>query len=108
MRLPSLADIGRPLQNANVRDPLIPFARWANSVTRRWGIFAGDKVVALVTLPIFGAFWGGLSLAMKAVAPNTGITRWMTANWSIMAAGTCILLAIYLFVRNFFDAKTGT
>jgi hypothetical protein len=90
-----------------MKDPLVPLARWANSIMGRWGSLVGDKVITLVTVPIFAASWIGLYLAFKAIAPNAGTTRWLGANWPVIVAGTVILFAVYWFVRNFFDAKTG-
>ena len=67
----------------------------------------GDQVIALLTLPVFIAISGGLTLALRAVAPNAGVTKWLAASWPVMVAGTVIVLAVYWFVRNFFDARTG-
>lgn len=40
-----IADLRPRLQSDWVKDPLIPFARWANAVVRRWGALVGDKVI---------------------------------------------------------------
>jgi len=33
----------------------------------------GDQVIALLTLPVFIAISGGLTLALRAVAPNAAL-----------------------------------
>ena len=88
-------------------DPLAPLARWANSVMRTFGLFVGDKVLALVSLPVFGLFWGGLAFAIRTVAPHTAIAHWFDENWPWMIAGTVVILSVYWFIRNMLDTKTG-
>ena len=93
--------------NVLMKDPLLPLVRWSNSMVRRWGVFAGPKLLALIGLLVLGAFWGLLTLGLETLAPAAALTKWLTANWPLMMGATGILFSLYWFCRNAFDIKTG-
>lgn len=90
-----------------MKDPFAPYARWSNSILRKYGWLVGERLLCLVNFLVIVSFWGVVILAFHIVAPSARTTQWLETNSGWLGVGTGVLWAAYWFCRNFLDTRTG-